>query len=595
MDLNANMLETTLVDLHQSLLKANDRLMRVDVQQQLSETLQNDSVPPKKHLVTTATAVVDLLDSIQRQLNENSLIVADHLFGYLSSQCLVSANQLGVADALDSSGKTLNELSQICSADPMQLQRILRILFNRGIFEYEPKTQIFKNNNRSRLLVKSHWTKWHTWIDVYCGLFSDASRAMSASLQDGSNRTPMQIMMNTSEDLYPLLQRTNWLPKVETTMAAGAVAQAPSIVAYYPWSEVADVMFLDVGGGAGGLVASLLREYPQMQASILDIEPVIQQARDNFHSIKGEYADVGDRITGENLIVGDFFISVPSYEVYTIKWTLHNWADCEAESILRNIRKSVKISSRSRLIVLEALLQDGRSGHLSQYADMIMLLAFAGGGHERNMEEWKALAKKSGWKIREVYHIPNAWVSAIEFIPAELQVGNEKSERDSCENPDTNRARVNHDAPCVVESEMRFLTPWNRAEHGNPFIRSDADEGYERTNLSWEYVEVSIRDARPRLNDFSIDKHGFAFFNDTEFVQPEIIDAIRANNEAIVKKSYYPYIQQLVIDKTGARQVFVYDHTVRRRYPEKDKHTNIDGQEQPATIVRHSFLAVIFR
>jgi len=48
-------------------------------------------------------------------------------------------------------------------------------------------------------------------------------------------------------------------------LSGGAIAQAPGILEHYPWEEIADCsgqgIFLDVGGGGGGLVASILRKH----------------------------------------------------------------------------------------------------------------------------------------------------------------------------------------------------------------------------------------------------------------------------------------------------------------------------------------------
>lgn len=219
---------------------------------------------------------------------------------------------------------------------------------------------------------------------------------------------------------------------------------------------------------------------------------------------------------------------------------------------------------------------------------MIMLIAFAGDGHERGLDEWKALADQSGWNIRKVYPITNTWVSAIELVPtektelSEVKAAPQEGEYDRVQTQDTT---AKGKESRLTKSEMRFLVPWDLTQRGNPFIRSCPDDGFERTNLEWEPHRVCIGDARPSIRKFSLDEHGFAFFDDNESLPPDVIEAIRANRTREVESLYYPWVKKLVACKTGARVVHIFDHTVRRRYPEKDKHLNADGQEQPATIV----------
>jgi hypothetical protein len=206
-----------------------------------------------------------------------------------------------------------------------------------------------------------------------------------------------------------------WMPKFFKTLSGGAIAMAPGIAQDYPWHEVGDETVLDLGGGSGGLIALLLREFPSMKGGVFDLPKAIEEAKTNFHSELGQYKDVGTRVPPENLTTGDFMKEVPPSEVYTMKWCLHDWDDEKATLILRNVRRAIKKGPRSRLVILESVLRDGHMGRMSRYGDLNMMVAV--GGHERDESEWDKLARDSGWKMNGIHVLRNAWPCAIEFVP----------------------------------------------------------------------------------------------------------------------------------------------------------------------------------
>ena len=98
-----------------------------------------------------------------------------------------------------------------------------------------------------------------------------------------------------------------------------------------------------------------------------------------------------------------------------MKWVLHDWKDDDAATILRNIRKAIVEGPKSRLIVLESILADGRMGRLSRYGDINMMMT--ANGQERDEKQWRVLAEKAGWRVTGIYDLRNAWVKAIELKP----------------------------------------------------------------------------------------------------------------------------------------------------------------------------------
>ena len=496
----------------------------------------------------------------------------------------------------------------------------MRVLHNDGIFSYTPVTDTYSNNTTSQLLISDHWTQWRNWVDLYGNEFYDMARGIPASCRKDATRMAGQINFDTDTDLFTYFTEKGWLPRLHATLGGGAAAQAPGILEDYSWEEIADSTFLDVGGGGGALVALILRKYKAMQAGILDLPAVIKHARSNFHAKDGQYADVGDRVPTSRLIAGDFLVDIPSFEVYTMKWCLHDWDDSKALKVMGNIRKAIKRGPRSRLVILESLLEDGRMGRLSRYADLTMMIS--ANGQERNEMEWNTLAEKTGWKVNHIYHLRNAWPCAIELIPIWESTESEEAAKSTVNGlaqvnghsakpdvpPDTKAEPSNgtvinghsdssktdqlndelHESTEQLEegqvsSVMSFLEPWDPSR-GNPFYRSAADEGFESTNFKWTEETVTITNARPKRTAFTLDKNGFAYSDDEELA-PELIDALRVGEKETVKTLYYPKVEAFVKKHTGASRVIIFDHTLRKRDPGRDSKDNPNGKEQPATVV----------
>jgi hypothetical protein len=190
---------------------------------------------------------------------------------------------------------------------------------------------------------------------------------------------------------------------------------APGIVQDYTWGDVEGKTVLDLGGGGGSFVATLLRAFPAMRGAIYDQPHVIAHTSDLF-SKGGKFEDLVDRVPQANLIGGDFLKWVPPMEVYVMKWCLHDWKDEPAATILRNVRKAILPGPVSRLVVFESILSDGRMGRLSRYGDINMMMT--ANGQERTEAQWRKLVEGAGWKVEKIHPLRNAWVQAIDLRPA---------------------------------------------------------------------------------------------------------------------------------------------------------------------------------
>lgn len=91
----------------------------------------------------------------------------------------------------------------------------------------------------------------------------------------------------------------------------------------------------------------------------------------------------------------------------------------------------------------------------------------------------------------------------------------------------------------------------------------DPPPGVPRLSASYEERTVRIHNLRPVAARLSLDEEGFRLLRHSSNVD-------NFHDEEEVRAVHYPETEALVAAATGARRVVVFDHTVRRRLPDKD-------------------------
>lgn len=148
---------------------------------------------------------------------------------------------------------------------------------------------------------------------------------------------------------------------------------------------------VDVGGGVGELIATVLAHRPEMRGVVFDLEHAAAGARE--HLLR---AGVAERC---EVVPGSFFDSVPGGAgAYLLKSVLHNWDDERAIAILRNCAAAMGPSARVMLferIVPERLTASAADQEIAR-SDLNMLVGCD--GRERTRAQFHALLGEAGLK-----------------------------------------------------------------------------------------------------------------------------------------------------------------------------------------------------
>jgi len=169
-------------------------------------------------------------------------------------------------------------------------------------------------------------------------------------------------------------------------MTGMTLAVNDAVLSSYDFSSITKIV--DVGGGHGSLIASILKANPQMKGVLFDAPSVAEGAQSRF-----EAEGIADRC---EVVSGDFFQSVPGGgDVYILKWIIHDWNDERSITILRNCHRAM--TENGKLLLVEAVVPRGSEPHFSKFIDLNMLVIT--GGRERTEDEYRMLLEASGFKL----------------------------------------------------------------------------------------------------------------------------------------------------------------------------------------------------
>ncbi|XP_057873101.2 caffeic acid 3-O-methyltransferase 1-like [Cryptomeria japonica] len=149
---------------------------------------------------------------------------------------------------------------------------------------------------------------------------------------------------------------------------------------------------VDVGGGAGSAISTIVNEYPHIHGINFDLPHVVRTA---------------PPAKGVEHVEGNMFDQIPSADAVFMKvqWTLHDWDDEHCLKILKNSYDA--IPEDGKVLIVDAVIdkEKGTKRQVGLMSDLLMM-ALSVGGKERTEEEFKNLFYKAGFKSYSIIEIP---------------------------------------------------------------------------------------------------------------------------------------------------------------------------------------------
>ena len=304
---------------------------------------------------------------------------------YWISQVVYVTAELGVADVLKQGPKSCGEIATETGADEGALYRLLRALCTIGLIRTAGTDQ-FTLAARGRPLVSGVPGSFRAMVLTLGDMHYAAWGHLLESVRTGTSAFQTAFGAPLFDYLGRDLEAGNTFNAAMTdfsTLVAHAVLLA------YDFSDTG--WLVDLGGGCGALLTSIMRMYPPMQGTLFDTPGVIAAAERYLEAAPG-----ADR---RSLVAGNFLESVPpGADVYLMSGVVHDWDDERAVRILANCRASM--ARTGRVLVVECVVPDGDENSFSTLLDLNMLVM--NGGRERTKAEFQALFDAAGLRMTKV-------------------------------------------------------------------------------------------------------------------------------------------------------------------------------------------------
>ncbi|MBO0863311.1 MAG: hydroxyneurosporene methyltransferase [Chloracidobacterium sp.] len=157
------------------------------------------------------------------------------------------------------------------------------------------------------------------------------------------------------------------------------------------WNGVRSVV--DVGGGAGAMLAGILRIRPGVEGTLVDLPRTVALSGEIFKA-----AGVAERV---KTVGQSFFDPLPAgADLYLLKGILNDWPDEEAKAILARCADAARPDGR--VVVLGGVSQD--EARMNLVIEMVLL-----GGKYRTVTEFRELARDAGLEVLAAERQPSGY------------------------------------------------------------------------------------------------------------------------------------------------------------------------------------------
>jgi hypothetical protein len=262
---------------------------------------------------------------------------------YWKAPVISAAAALGLADRIDGEADG-NALARDLDVDPRSLIRLLRALASLGLVEDRGDGRFALTDAGARL--RSDHPESIGGMARHIGeMLLPSFLQLAPSVRSG--RPPAGIKYGP-EGFAALLDNPAEARIFNQSMVDGSRRIAARAADAYDFSRFTNVM--DVGGGYGAVLATLLLRHPAMHGSILDMAHA-RKGADDYLAAEG----VADRAT---FVEGSFFDPLPAgADCYLLKYIIHDWDDSHARRIVERLGEAVR-GRDAAVILIERILPE---------------------------------------------------------------------------------------------------------------------------------------------------------------------------------------------------------------------------------------------
>jgi hypothetical protein len=309
-----------------------------------------------------------------------------------TTQTIATAVELRIPDLLADAPLDCDALARAAGCDTPSLRRLLAALVSLALVTQDGSDR-FALNPRGALLRSDVPESLAAWA-LFCGqrawrnwahLADSVRSGSSATRRSGGNDDFAHLDADPSAAALFHSAMTNLTRPVAAALAASV-------------DFGSDLRVVDVGGGYGQLLTTVLLAHPRLRGVLFDLPHAIEPAA-------AQIARLGLSSRCE-LVSGSFFDRLPAgADIYLLKSVLHDWDDAHCVRILQRCRQAMAGHRGARLFVIERLAPERFAATPRDRAiarsDLNMLVSLS--GRERSEREYHALLADAALRATRIH------------------------------------------------------------------------------------------------------------------------------------------------------------------------------------------------
>ncbi|XP_042485029.1 (RS)-norcoclaurine 6-O-methyltransferase-like [Macadamia integrifolia] len=316
-------------------------------------------------------------------------LISKYAHGFMESMALKCVVELGIVDILHKHTKpmTLQELASglsLPTVDMNRFQRLMRFVVHyMGLFTLDNKNGTYGLTHCSQCLLQDGESFMppmilHGITDWMIGPWY----SLSKSIQGGPTPFEMYHGVNCWDYLASHPDENRMFNEGQAAITREIIGVI--VRQYGSWLFEGIGSIVDVGGGNGAAAKKIVKKFPNIKCTVLDLPHVI---RGNSEKSNSEV----------EWVEGDMFLSVPHADTILLKYILHDWGDDDCVKILQRCKEAIP-SEGGKVIIVEMVVEiNPAETDISTMLTTDMFMMVNTGGKERTKEEWEKLIRNAGF------------------------------------------------------------------------------------------------------------------------------------------------------------------------------------------------------
>ncbi|MDS1030612.1 DUF2284 domain-containing protein [Bacillota bacterium LX-D] len=257
----------------------------------------------------------------------NPQYLEDLATAYWFSEALFTAVELDVFTAMEPNGKSLAELTKLLKLNQGALKRFLKALCSLGLlFEFQ---ETYFNTKISRQYLVKTSQDYQGEAILWRKYLTENWRSLQGCLQAGRR----VVFAQNDEDPQELIDR---IRKYSRAMSAAAQTKVQEMLPFFARINLSGKI-LDVGSGVGTVAKGFLDRFPQTEATLLDLQQVLDYGRE----LAGEKYGARLNFYPAN-ILEDWPVEDNSFDLVILSNIIHAYSEEEIPELLHKAAKCLK-------------------------------------------------------------------------------------------------------------------------------------------------------------------------------------------------------------------------------------------------------------